>query len=336
MMTPWFRKSPWKSLHRVHRLLPDSCDPSRHNEEQLPLTSHYDSGLTDIPDREYGMDEFRSKIDSLQNELQHARTTIRQHEQELSRQRETFDRQSRDNARKFNSLANEHDELLEKVEKDRTKQHEVEQKFQDEMCSIRAKADAMIETARQDALVARSQHQEAELKCEKLKQENKSQKATIFALQASALRSVESTRWAPLACDDIEHEIKHILGNIRWWSVRCFDVSIEQTLEMDLFLKLASSLTRHQCIESPEQLRHALAANVPMQKGNRAVAMLLQAAVSSTIFNKFLGVPFHAFIANSEVDGLLHQQDGAAIDRVYHLLRAGMRSVALLRHTKQS
>lgn len=133
-------------------------------------------------------------------------------------------------------------------------------------------------------------------------------------VQRKSLLPIHNFNWLPNSVDEIDHKFEGILRRIKGWSKKYANCPFEHFCE-SLGAK-GHILVRSGCIKSADKLREGLLASASMNsrtRPNRAIVMVLSAAVSCEIFKAVLGDPTFAFVGADDQNTVLRVSQGKAL-----------------------
>lgn len=129
------------------------------------------------------------------------------------------------------------------------------------------------------------------------------------------------TSWLPDSIDEIDRKLKIILSAVKQWSEKHAEVPFDKVIwamEKDDFKQI---LLETGCTTVPDSLRWKLLAHRPLQRGSKAAAMLLAAAVSCELFRTIFGCPFFAFVGAEDQEEVLRHSQSRAVEGLLDLMQ---------------
>lgn len=160
-------------------------------------------------------------------------------------------------------------------------------------------------------------NQDLEKRCTSFETEIERLRAQVKVMQEASLRNVEAEHWAPLSVSDIDRKLKTILSDVKQWSAKYAQSSLQNMIASPRFYLVGFRLQEEGCTGSTQGLLEKLGQNRSMsKKPGKAAALLLAALVSSVIMRRIINDPFFAFVGEDD-STLLLKSDAVGLDHIF-------------------
>ncbi|KXT08542.1 hypothetical protein AC579_10243 [Pseudocercospora musae] len=169
------------------------------------------------------------------------------------------------------------------------------------------------ESLKRELAAAREEKRAAEERARLYKQKIETLEKTTRSLQARALQSIESEKWAPLSVSDIQHELKALLSEVKQWAQAHSELSFHELLQQEHWNSFQDALLKLNAVSKPERLWDALNKNRLVQKSSKACSLLIASVASFFVLQQVIADPFFAFVAEVHQPGILWDDDGQSL-----------------------
>ncbi|KXS95914.1 hypothetical protein AC578_5203 [Pseudocercospora eumusae] len=256
--------------------------------------------------------ETEEEKNSLQHEVKTCKKKWKDQAQELYA---SFDREAEKWNRNCKRLEDKHQMEVDKLQRTCADQNAFVKKLEQDTFK-------KLEAAKQDAELAHEEKHAAEKACKEYEQRLEHFEKIVREMQSSALRSVESAQWAPLATSEIEQKLKSLLTDVRQCAQKYAKLPIEEVLDPKRFENISTTLIGSKCLNQPELFRDTLSKNSAMKKATKAHGLIFAAHLSSIVLRHIIADPFFAFQGITDEDGVSNEDNGVQLRTLMKVLTA--------------